>query len=381
MAPLSSNSMNPKPYFINKPTNNIPESRTTQIFETSESQHFHHSLKIYSPTPLVNLEKLAEKIGVANIFIKDESHRFGLNAFKGLGASYAIHKLLQLDPSIETFCTATDGNHGRAVAWSSRLHNKNARVFVPRDTTLARIKAIENEGAVVEKINGNYEDTCAYARKKALENNWILVQDTAQEDYEEIPAHIMAGYLTHFKELEDSLHTLPAAKVDVVFLQSGVGSWPAAAAWYYLNRYGKDRPKLVVVEPMEAAGMLASLKQGKRTSPQGSFTTIMAGLNCGIPSSSAWEVLKNTIDVSIAIEDEFTEAAIRTLYYPAEGDSRVISGESGAGGFAGFLAVMEDERYAPVKEALNINRETNVLFYSTEGDTDPTTFQRIISGG
>ncbi len=370
--------MNPDPYYINSPSNSLEPSLTTQVFDASNSMEFHRTLEAYQPTPLVELKELAAEMGVGKIYIKDESFRFGLKAFKGLGASYAIHKILEKDPSIETFCTATDGNHGRAVAWSANLLGKSARIFVPKDTTYFRIEAIELEGAIVEKFNGNYEETCAYAKIMAEGNNWTLVQDTAEQDYEEIPAHIMAGYFTHFRELEDSLHPASEPEVDIVFLQSGVGSWPAAAAWYYLNRYGEKKPKLVIVEPEEAAGFLASINAGKRTSPSGTYKTAMAGLNCGIPSLSAWSILKNTADAAMAIDDETMEEAVNTLNFPLGEDPKVVSGESGAGGFAGFIALMSDPRFEELKFSLNINEKTRFLFFNTEGDTDPQNFRKII---
>lgn len=369
------------PFYIHNPSNELPGGLTDSILRNSNSLSFHRTLDNYKPTPLVELPDLADFYDVGKIYVKDESFRFGLNAFKGLGASYAIHQILQKDPSINTFCTATDGNHGRAVAWSAKMLGKSSRVFVPRDTTLARIKAIENEGAIVEKIDGNYEETCAYAQKISFENDWQLVQDAATENYEEIPAYIKAGYFTHFRELEDSLHGLPKPEIDVVFIQAGVGSWPAAVAWYYLNRYGKNRPKIVIVEPKEAAGILASFIKGDRTSPNGTYKTIMAGLNCGIPSTTAWEILSTSVDAAMAIEDDFTEKAIQKLYYPEGKDKMIISGESGAGGFAGFLALMTDSRFQKLKEHLDINSGTRFLFYSTEGDTDPANFKKIISSG
>lgn len=372
--------MNSIPYYINNPSNSLEPSPTAEILKEGDALSFHQSLNDYKPTPLHELKNLAAKFGVGNIYIKDESYRFGLNAFKGLGASYAIHKILEKNPKITTFCTATDGNHGRAVAWSSKLAEKGSRIFVPRDTTMYRIEAIEAEGAIVEQINGNYEETCAHAKMMAEGNRWTLVQDTASEDYEDIPAYIMAGYITHFQEMENSLHTLPDPQIDVVFLQCGVGSWPAAAAWYYLNRYGEKKPKIVLVEPTEAAGLLTSLKEGKRTSPTGTFQTMMAGLNCGIPSSTAWEILKDTADAAIAIEDSFTVQAIRQLNKPLAQDPKIISGESGAAGVAGFIAVMTDPRFAELKDHLNLNRESRILFYSTEGATDPGNFQKIIIG-
>lgn len=370
--------MNQDPFFINSPSNSLEPCLTTKIFESNNALEFHQGLPEYKPTPLVELKELAEEMGVGKIYLKDESFRFGLNAFKGLGASYAVHKILEADPSVEIFCTATDGNHGRAVAWSAKMLGKKSRVFVPRNTARYRIEAIESEGAVVEEINGTYEETCAYAQIMSEGNGWTLVQDAASTDYEEIPAHIKAGYFTHFKELEDTLHILPEAQIDIVFLQCGVGSWPASAAWYYLNRYGKKRPKLVAVEPIEAAGLLASFKAGEPTSPQGKLETIMAGLNCGIPSTSAWDILKNTADASMAIEDTFTIKAIRKLYYSNGDDPRIISGESGAGGVAGFIALMTDPRFEELKNALGINGNSRILFYSTEGATDPGNYQMIL---
>lgn len=370
--------MSSKFYHINSPSNKIQDSKTSDILASGNSYNYHKTLEGYAPTPLIDLPGLAAEYGVKNIFIKDESFRFQLNAFKGLGASYAIHKLLEKEPKTETFCTATDGNHGRAVAWAAVMNGRNARIFVPRDTSLSRMEAIESEGGIVEKFNGTYEETCEYARIMADGNRWTLVQDTAWEEYEEIPAHIMAGYFTHFRELEQELHTLPQPQVDIVFLQSGVGSWPAAAAWYYTNRYGENKPKLITVEPIEAAGLLASFKAGERISPTGTFRTMMAGLNCGIPSITAWEILKETADASIAIEDSYTVTAMKKLYSNPFVEQKIVSGESGAAGLAGFIALMTNPELFELQKSLGINGNTRVLCYSTEGATDPANFQKVI---
>ena len=343
-----------KPYFINDPLDNVLNNVTTQTLSNSNALDFHRSLDGYAPTPLRELKELSKKLGVGNLWLKDESARFHLNAFKGLGASYAIYRLLQKNPGIKTFCTATDGNHGRSVAWSAKLFGKKARVFVPKDTTRHRIEAIESEGAMVIKLNEYYDATCNHAAEMSRKNGWQLVQDTAWERYEEIPALIKTGYLTHFVELEESLHTLPKAKPDVVFLQAGVGSWPAAAAWYYFNRYRNLRPKLVLVEPVQSCGLLESFRRGERTMPTGNFSTMMAGLNCGIPSLTAWEILREIIDVAIAIEDKVAAKAMKALNFPTGKDPRVISGESGVGGLAGLFALMQDEIFSEAKNALNL---------------------------
>jgi diaminopropionate ammonia-lyase len=365
-------------YFINNATNQLPENHTTLALLHSDAIGYHKTLPAYQPTPLTALPALAKKCSVANIYIKDDSYRFGLSAFKGLGASYAIHKLVVQNPEIKTFCTATDGNHGRAVAWAAGIANARAIVFVPRDTAKSRIKAIENEGGKVIEVDGNYDEACAFAETKSKEEGWTLVQDTAWENYEAIPAQIMAGYLTQFQEMENSVHGLPGAGIDYVFLQAGVGSWAAAAIWYYINRYGNNRPKLIIVEPDEADGILASFKAGKRVMPTGSFKTMMAGLNCGIPSLSAWDIIKCGADAAMKISDDYAARAMNALYYPIDGDTRVIAGESGAGGLAGFIALMAPGRFNELRTALGINAASNILCYNTEGATDLENFNKII---
>ena len=365
-------------FYIQQPKCLINENLTSEILKNSEALKYHQSLTVYCPTPLVSLPNLATKYGIGNIYIKDESHRFGLNAFKALGASYAIYKSLQTEKNISTFCTATDGNHGRAVAWAAKKEGKKAVVFVPQDTVKSRIKAIENEGAKVVIIKGNYDETCAAAAKVGAENGWKLIQDTSSVGYEEIPALIMAGYLTHFQELENTLHATSEPKIDVVFLQAGVGSWAAAGIWYYLNRYGNQKPKIVLVEPYESDGILASFKAGKPVAPKGNFKTIMAGLNCGIPSLTAWDIIKNGADISIKIGDNYAIDAIKQLYAPIGNDEQMISGESGAAGLAGFLAIMHQASLLKVKEALNLHANSNILFFNTEGATDPDNFKKIV---
>jgi diaminopropionate ammonia-lyase len=368
-------------YYINSPNNNIVDNITTDTLKNSEAHAFHVSLPNYQATPLIHLPGLSKKYNVGTIWVKDESFRLGLNAFKGLGASYAMSEILKEKPHSMTFCTATDGNHGRAVAWSARLFNKKAIVYVPENTSAQRIAAIEQEGAKVEQVEGNYDQTCAYAEKMSKKNGWELVQDTSWDTYEKIPAQICAGYLTLFKEMENSIHTIQKSKIDIVFLQAGVGSFAGAGIFYYLNKYGANRPSIVIVEPEEADAILSSFKKGEVTTSNGSGATIMAGLNCGTPSLGAWDLLKNGADISIKISDDYSKNAIRELYYPNGSDKRIISGESGVGGLAGFMAIMNENEFLPLKKELNINPTTNILFISTEGATDSETFNEIITLG
>jgi len=365
-------------YYNNKPDNIIPGSLTTRILEKEEPLHFHAGLPGYSPTPILMLEGSGSPKSMENIFIKDESHRFGLKSFKVLGASYAINKILKKRPGALTLCTATDGNHGRAVGWSASRDRRLSRVFVPEGTSDARIAAIEEEGAIVSVFNGNYDETCRYAMMESSRNGWELIQDTAFKGYEEIPALIMAGYTTIFRELEDSLNKLPDPMVDIIFLQAGVGSFAASACWYYLNRYGTRRPRIVIVEPEESDGILASFINGYPSAPSGSLNTIMAGLNCGIPSISAWEIIKHVSDAVINVDDSYAVAAMRILFNNK--DCRITAGESGAAGLAGLLRLLDDRALKPVKDHIGLSNDSRILLVNTEGDTDPESFNMIVGG-
>ncbi|MCK4593582.1 pyridoxal-phosphate dependent enzyme, partial [bacterium] len=204
---------------------------------------FHRSLPGYEPTPLINLLTLAQGFGLGALRIKDEAHRFGTKAFKALGASYAIHRYLQENPGEHVFCTATDGNHGMAVAWSARIFEKRAEVFMPRGTVPARIRRIEGEGARVTIVDGGYDETVRTAAGEATKHGWVLIQDTSWDGYAEIPALIMEGYLTMFFEMEGEIFPPGEPEVDVVFLQVGVGSWAASAVMYLAKRSRERMPK------------------------------------------------------------------------------------------------------------------------------------------
>ena len=369
-----------KKYYENSPNNFIENNCTNSILQKHHALKFHSSLPEYKPTPLIQLTNLSKKYNVGNIYLKDESHRFGLNAFKALGASYAMHHTLEKDPTIKTFCTATDGNHGRAVAWSSKKFGKKSVVFVPADTTAIRINAIEKEGAQVIQINGNYDEACQQAEESSKANNWTLIQDTAWEGYTEIPALIMSGYLTMFEELEEqNLHTSIEPEIDIVFLQAGVGSMAAAGIYYYLTKYSDKRPKIIIVEPDAADGVLYSFKNNKLSTSHGNSNTIMSGLNCETPSLGAWDLLKSGTNYAIKINDKYAKQAIRELYFPTGSDKQIISGESGAAGLAGFLAIMNGNEFESIKDTLEINENTSILFISTEGDTDKQVFGSIVN--
>ncbi|MBU0488669.1 MAG: diaminopropionate ammonia-lyase [Bacteroidetes bacterium] len=355
---------------------------------------FHSSLPGYEPTPLVSLPRLAEKLGLRNIYLKDESKRFGVNAFKPLGASWAIFCFLAeqyhvktgryLDPkdflNAETrailgkwtFCAATDGNHGKAVAWTAHILQQNAVIYMPDNTALSRIRHIESDGAEVRLISGTFDACVLQADSDAKLHGWIPISDTAYEGYLKVPSNVMAGYSTIFREIDRQLPVKPT----VVLLQAGVGGMASAGSTYFLSKYGHEMPEIVVVEPEDADAFLQTAKAGKPTPSKGSYNSMMAGLNCGV-SLVAWSVLKELVTAFVSIPDEYAAEAMKMLYLPIECDQQVISGESGAAGMAGLIALLRDPALVSLKKTLKLNGRTDVLLINTEGDTDPINFNLI----
>lgn len=342
------------------------------------SVSYHRSMPGYSPSPLVRLRELASQMHLGVIMVKDEGQRFGVPAIKMLGASWAMHCLMQDDPTIPGFCTATDGNHGRSVAWSARFLNKPARIFVPEYTVQARVHAIEAENAEVERIEGNYDEAVSAAKNYAEKTGFSLVQDMAWEGYERIPAFITAGYYTQLAELEEQLKEqgeLP----NLVLLQSGNGTWPSAVCHFMRHHPLFRKSQILLVEPIASDCMLESLKSGKVRSTLNSQKTIMAGLNCGTPSTLAFSILSREVNGAFAIPDLYSEEAMRCYYHPTGKDPRIEAGESGAAGLAGLLALLKDPELRKLKSKLGIDASTRVLLFNTEGITDPDRFQSILS--
>jgi diaminopropionate ammonia-lyase len=369
-------------------------------FCTGDATAFHAAFSESSPTPLYLLSSLAGELQVGGILVKDESCRFGLNAFKALGASYAIYRFLcdewhaagrplfavadllagrVIAPGTYTFCTATDGNHGRAVAWTAKRLLQKAVIYMPNNATAARVAAIRSEGAKVVVVDGNYDDAVSAAKRDAAHNGWQVIADTAYAGYLAIPTHIMAGYLTIFREIDRQLQSLNSPGIDYVFVQAGVGSLAAAAAWYYVNRGAAARPRLICVEPLDAACFVASAESGKLTTVVGKGHSIMAGLDCPTPSLLAWPLIRDSFDLFLAIGDDYAVDAMRRFYYPAGSDPRVVSGESGAAGLAGLTALLTDPALAAAKEEIAITGDSHILLINTEGATDPDHFAKVVS--
>ena len=363
---------------------------------------FHRSLPGYAPTPLRELPALAAKLKLGGIFVKDESERFGIKAFKALGASYAMYRFLKKQWSSRfgepftpssfqdkktldklgsfTFCAATDGNHGRAVAWTARRLGQKAVIYMPADSVPARIENVRGEGAEVVLLAGTFDLCVERCAADAAKNGWQAISDTAYPGYREIPGWILLGYTTIFAELQGLLHGPMKTGVDLVILPAGVGGLAAAGAFFYAKNYGPRRPCLVCVEPVSSDCFLESVRFGKGEPlpTRGRQTSIMAGLNCGVPSPLAWPIVRDAFRFFLAVGDEYAEAAMRRYYHPLRGDPRIVSGESGSSGLAALLALTTSTKLAEVRARLPLGPQSLVLLLNTEGDTDPENFRKIV---
>ncbi len=349
-----------------------------KVFKNEDPLAYHSTLRRYEPTPLISLSRLAKSIGIKELYIKDESRRFRQNSFKTLGASFAIHKYLEANPGKHIFCTATDGNHGRSVAWAAKMHRQKAVIFIPANAVVSRIKSIKKQRAKVILVDGDYDATVARAREEAKRNGYVLMQDMSWEGYTEIPTLITAGYKTMMMELDELLHAPGKPLIDFVFLQSGVGTWASSVVAYYRNRYSKNMPTIVAVEPIESDSLLESIRQDGVSKTRGSQQTLMSGLNCGTPSHLAWKILKDGVDLFLAIPDDYAIKAMQNLYFPFRNDAQIFAGESGAAGLAGLTALAYDESLEEVKKKIGLNRHSRVLIFNTEGVTDPDSFEELI---
>ncbi|MBP3426941.1 MAG: diaminopropionate ammonia-lyase [Clostridia bacterium] len=361
---------------------------------------FHRTFPQYAATPLRSLDETAKLMGVGGLYVKDESFRFGLNAFKVLGGSYAIgrclaerlglapeemsHAALTSPAAREalgtlTFITATDGNHGRGVAWTAREYGHRSIVRMPSGSAAERLQNIRACGADAEITAVNYDDTVRLCARMAEEHGHILVQDTAWDGYEEIPMRIMQGYMTMGLEAMAQMDAPPTH----LFLQAGVGSMAAAIAGLYANVYGDKRPKIVIVEPNEADCFYRTAKaaDGTRRIVTGSIPTIMAGLACGEPCSIAWDVLSACADFCVTCPDEAAARGMRILGNPWSGDPRVISGESGASAFGCAAQILTDPALSEIRDQLGLDASSRLLFLSTEGATDRDNYRRICWDG
>ncbi|MFH2054425.1 MAG: diaminopropionate ammonia-lyase, partial [bacterium] len=262
-----------------------------------------------------------------------------------------------------------------AVAWTARLLGEQAVIYMPAESVNARVEAIRSAGAEVILVEGSYDDCVVRAQQDATAHGWQVVSDTSYEGYTTIPRYIMAGYTTMFREIDDALSP-EERDFDFVFVQAGVGSLLAAAAWYYSSTREK-RPRIIAVEPTQAACVAESIRAGGLRAASGSLQTIMAGLNCGSVSLIAWPFIENGVDAVFTLSDDFARQAMRAYYHPMADDPRIISGESGAAGLAALLAIHDAHSLRRARTQLGLDDSSRVLLVNTEGDTDPENFQRV----
>ena len=342
----------------------------------------------YEPTPLHSFDDIAEDTGVSSIFYKDEYSRFTLKSFKALGGAYAVANLLikklkeeginanssdlisgvyKDHTSKHTVCCATDGNHGRSVAWGAQQFGCNCEIYIHRNVSEGREKAIANYGALVNRIKGNYDDSVRLAAEVAEQNGYTVVSDTSYEGYTDIPKDVMQGYTVMVDEAMKQMNDTPTH----VFLQGGVGGFPSAVV-SFLQESLDCPPIFVVVEPVNADCLFQSAVNGKPTAVHGDLNTIMAGLACGEVSVLAWSILENYAPHFMTITDESIPKAMQLL---ANRITPIIAGESAITGLAGFLIACND---VELKSKLMINENSKILFFGTEGDTDEEMYEQLV---
>ena len=372
------------------------------VKEVEKARVFHKSFPQYSETPLANLKEMAKFLGLEKVCIKDESYRFGLNAFKVLGGSYAIarhladelgrdittvdYKYLTSDDlkkdlgNVVTFFSATDGNHGRGVAWAANKLGQKCVIYMPKGSTQYRLNAIkaENAEATIEEY---YYDDCV--RKAAAESakipHSVVIQDTAWEGYEKIPSWIMQGYGTMALESSEQFGERPTH----IFIQAGVGSLAGGIVGFFTNKYKDNPPIMVVVETSVADCLYKSAVKntGETVIVDGEMDSIMAGLCCGEPNITSWDILRNHVNCFVSADDNVTRLGMRMLSAPIKGDPQVVSGESGAVPFGVLVSIMKNPKYSDLKIKLKLDANSKVLLFSTEGNTDPERYENIIWGG
>ena len=390
--------------------NNVPPSDCSKslglmdVETIRKVQKFHATFPEYEVTPLVALDNLAAELGVGGIYIKDESPRFGLNAFKGLGATFALASFIaqtvgrpvwELDaktmtsPEMRkelgdfTFIATTDGNHGRAVAWAATKIGQKSIIYMPKGCPQVKLDNIHREGAEGYITDMNYDDTIRYTADLAEKTpGAVIVQDTAWEGYWDIPGWIMQGYAVMTLEACDQLKAQGITPTHM-FIQAGTGAFAGSAQGVAANYYGEDAPITFVVEPPVADCYYRTIKKGDGSVVNVSVDdySIMQGLACGEPNPISWDILRNKSSYFVSIEDEIAARGMRVLGNPLGDDPRVISGESGAS-TTGFLTeLLTNPDMAQLREQAGIDKNSRILLFSTEGDTDPENYRRIVWEG
>lgn len=362
----------------------------------------------YEPTPLRSAHHLASRLGLASVHVKDESGRFGLGSFKALGGAYGVLQVMtgaDTDPAASGFTghpgarggpgpgerraptaaptvtCASDGNHGRSVAWGAGMFGCDAVIYLPTHVTEVRAAAIRSFGARVVRVDGEYDDAVAQAARDARDNGWTVISDTSYPGYMEIPRVVMVGYTIMVEEVWEALRASPLTHQGLppthVFIQGGVGGLAAAVIGHLWERLGPDRPVAVIVEPDTADGLYRSGCAGAPRVARGDLHTIMAGLSCREISPLAWEVVGVGAHAFMTVRDQGVAPLMRAAARGELGDP-FEGGESGVAGLLGLIDAADD---AELRRAVGLGSESRVLVFNTEGATDPELYARIVGSG
>ena len=326
----------------------------------------------YSPTPLISLNKLNDKLKLNKIFYKDESKRFHLKSFKALGGAYAVEKIIKGNDK-KVISTATAGNHGRSVAWGSQKNNLECKIFISEFVSESRAQVMRSFGADVIRVKGNYEDSLNECIKQSKENNWQIVQDVAWENYKLVPKLTMAGYSVMMKEVSEQITN---EKISHVILQAGVGGM-AAAMVAGIARYLDHIPQIIIVEPDSAACVLESIKKGKIEKISIEKESIMGGMSCGEVSLVPWEILKNSVHFCVTVSDDYISKTVKYLANKEFSEEKIIGGECSTPGIASLIGLSNDHE---IREKISLNENSNVLLFGCEGDADEELYQKLLAG-
>ena len=325
----------------------------------------------YSPTPLISLNKLSEKLKLNKIFYKDESKRFNLKSFKALGGAYAVEKVSRGNNEI-VISTATAGNHGRSVAWGSKKLGLKCKIFISEYVSEFRAKIMRSFGADVIRVKGNYDASLKECIKQSKQNNWQIVQDVAWQDYKLVPKLTMAGYSVMMKEISEQINN---EQISHVILQAGVGGM-AAAMVAGIARYLDNVPKIIVVEPDGAACVLESIKAGELKKISIKKESLMGGMSCDEVSLVPWEILKNSVSYCITVSDDYISKTIKFLANCKFSDEKIVGGECSTPGIISLTGLCNDSK---IKNEINLNENSNVLLFGCEGDADEELYQKLLN--
>jgi len=359
--------------FLENKNNNFNKKKILNILSENDIDEAYKKIskwKDYSPTPLTNLNKLSKKLELNNIFYKDESKRFNLKSFKALGGAYAVEKITKGNKNV-VISTATAGNHGRSVAWGSKKLGLKCKIFISEFVSEFRAKIMRSFGADVIRVKGNYDDSLKECIKQSKKNNWQIVQDVAWNDYKLVPKLTMAGYSVMMKEISEQLN---GKKITHIILQAGVGGM-AAAMITGIAKYLDTIPKIIIVEPENAACVLESIKFGKIKKISIKKESLMGGMSCDEVSLVPWEILRNSVSHCVTISDDYIASTVQCLANSYFSEMKIIGGECSTPGIISLIGLCNDKI---IKNDLNLTKSSNVLLFGCEGDADEELYQKLL---